>query len=64
MCSLKIHDNILVSRVSIECKHDSLYVSKVKPVNKIHGQSCKRNAFVIPFVAKIWFFSREETYMF
>ena len=53
MCSLKIHDNILVSRVSIECKHDSLYVSKVKPVNKIHGQSCKRNAFVTPFVAKI-----------
>ena len=42
MCFLKIH-NVLLSRVSNECEHDSLYVSKVKPVNKIHAQSCKRN---------------------
>ena len=42
-CSLKICDNVLFSRVSNECEHDSLYVSKVKPVNKIHAQSCKRN---------------------
>ena len=34
---------VLLSRVSSECEHDSLYVSKVKPVNKIHLQSCKRN---------------------
>ena len=38
-----MHDNVLLSRVSHECEHDSLYVSKVKPVNKIHAQSCKRN---------------------
>ena len=44
MCSLKIHDNVLLSRVSDEYKHDSLYVSKVTPVNKTHTQSCKRNA--------------------
>ena len=46
MCSLKIHDNVLLSRVSNEYKHDSdsLYVSKVTPVNKTHTQSCKRNA--------------------
>ena len=44
MCSLKIHDNVLLSRVSNECEHDSLYVSKVKLVNKRHAQSCKRNA--------------------
>ena len=44
MCSLKIHDNVPLSRVSNECEYDSLYVSKVKPVNKIHAQSYKRNA--------------------
>ena len=44
MCSLKIHDNVLLSRVSKECEHDSLYLSKVKLVNKIDAQSCKRNA--------------------
>ena len=43
MCSLKIHDNVLVPRVSNECEHASLYVSKVKPANKIHAQSYKRN---------------------
>ena len=37
MCSLKIHDN------SNECQHDILYVSKVKPINKIHAQSCNGN---------------------
>ena len=41
--SLKIHDNVLLSRVFNECEHDSFYVSKVQPVNKIHAQSCKRN---------------------
>ena len=40
---LKMHDNVLLSRVSHECEHDSLYVSEVKPVNKIHAQSRKRN---------------------
>ena len=40
----RIHDNVLLSRVSNEWEHDSLYVSKVKPVNKIHAQSCKRNS--------------------
>ena len=44
MCSLNIHDNVQLSWVSNEFKHDSLYVSKVTPVNKIHTQSCKRNA--------------------
>ena len=44
MCSLKIHDNTIRSRVSNDCEHDILYVSKVKPVYKIHAQSCKRNA--------------------
>ena len=43
MCLLKIHDNVLPSRVSNECEHDSLYGSKVKPVNKKHAQSRKRN---------------------
>ena len=43
MCSLKIHNNVLVPRVSNECEHASLYVSKVKPANKIHAQSYKRN---------------------
>ena len=39
MCSLKkIHDN------SNECQHDIFYVNKVKPINKIHAQSCNRNA--------------------
>ena len=41
MCSLKIHDNVLLYRVSNECEHDSLCVSKVQPVNKIDAQSCK-----------------------
>ena len=44
MCSLKIHDNVLLSCVSNEYKHDSLCISKVTPVNKIHTQSCKRHA--------------------
>ena len=38
ICLLKIHHN------SNECQHDILYVSKVKPINKIHAQSCNRNA--------------------
>ena len=44
MCSLEILDNVLLSLVSDECEYDRLYVSKVKSVNKIHSQSCKRNA--------------------
>ena len=44
MCLLKMHDNVRLSWVSNEYKHDSLYVSKVAPVNTIHAQSCKRNA--------------------
>ena len=36
--SLKTHDN------SNECQHDIFYVSKVKPINKIHAASCNRNA--------------------
>ena len=40
----KIHDNVLLSSVSNECKHNILFVSKVTLVNKIHTQSCKRNA--------------------
>ena len=44
MCSIKVHDNVLLSRVYNECEHGSLYVSKVKSVNKIHAQSFKRNA--------------------
>ena len=44
MRSLKVHDNVLLSWVSYECKHDKLYVSKVTLVNKIHTQSCKRHA--------------------
>ena len=44
MCSLKIHDNVLLSRVAIECEDDGLYVGKVKPFNKIHAQGGKRNA--------------------
>ena len=44
MCLLKINANVLLSRASNECELDSLYVSKVKPVNKIHAQSYKRNA--------------------
>ena len=43
MCTRKIHDNVLLSWVSNECKHDSLYVSKVTPVNKTHIQSGKGN---------------------
>ena len=43
MCLLKIRANVLLSRVSNECELDSLYVSKVKPINKIHAQSYKRN---------------------
>ena len=39
-----MHDNVLLSRVSNECEYDSLYLSKVEPVNKIHVQSCKKNA--------------------
>ena len=35
---------ILFSWFSNECTHDSLYVSKVTPVNKMYTQSCKRNA--------------------
>ena len=38
MCSLKIHDN------PNECQHDILYNSNVKPINKIHAQSCNKNA--------------------
>ena len=38
MCLLKIHDNVLLPRVSNECEHNSLYVSKVKRVNKVHAQ--------------------------
>ena len=34
---------------SNECKHDSLYISKVKPVNKIHAQSCQRNTSKVKF---------------
>ena len=44
MCSLNTHDNVLLCWVSNECKHDSLYVTKVTPVNKIHTQICKRDA--------------------
>ena len=44
MCLLKILDNVLLSWVSIECEPDSPYVSKIKPVNKIHAQSSKWNA--------------------
>ena len=44
MCSLKIYDNILLSWVSNKCQHDILYVSKIKPANKIHAQSCNRNS--------------------
>ena len=32
MSSLKIHDSVLLSRVSNECEHDSLYVSKIKDI--------------------------------
>ena len=33
MCSLKIHDSVLLSWVvSNECEHDSLYVSKIKDI--------------------------------
>ena len=38
MCSLKINDN------SNECQHDILHASKVKLINKMHAQSCNRNA--------------------
>ena len=38
MCLLKIHDNVLLPRVSNEYEHNSLYVSKVKRVNKVHAQ--------------------------
>ena len=88
--SLKIHDNVLLSRVSNEWEHDSLFSSKVKPVNKIHAQGCQKilarqklnfkqqstrttsttsilsykvTHFLVFVVAKIRFFSREETYM-
>ena len=44
MCSLEIPDNVLLSLVSNECEYDRLYVSKVKLVNNIYSQSCKRNA--------------------
>ena len=44
MFSLKIHDTVLLSRVSNECEHSSLYVSKDKPVKKIYARSCNRNA--------------------
>ena len=44
MCSLKIQDNVLLSRAFIECEHDSLYVGNVKSINKIQTQSCERNA--------------------
>ena len=42
-CSSDNH-YILLSWFSNECTHDSLYVSKVTPVNKMYTQSCKRNA--------------------
>ena len=35
---------VSLSWASNECKHDSLYVSKATPVNKVHTQRCKRNA--------------------
>ena len=38
MFSLKIHNN------SSKYQHDIPYVSKVKPVNKIHAKRCNRNA--------------------
>ena len=41
MRSLKMHNSTLLSRVSNECEHDSLYISKVKPINKIHAQVAK-----------------------
>ena len=44
MCSLKMHDNVLISWVCDKCEHDSLYANKVKLVNKIQAQTCKRNA--------------------
>ena len=47
MGSLKTNDNVLLHRVSNECEHDSLYVWKNQPFNKMHGQSCKRNAFKV-----------------
>ena len=43
-CLLKIHDNALLSQVSNEYEHNSLYISKDKTVNKIHAQCSKRNA--------------------
>ena len=42
MYLIKIHDNTLLSPVSNECLYYSLYISKVKTVNKTHAQSCKR----------------------
>ena len=47
MCSLNIHDNVLLFRVPNEYEHDSLYIRKVKTVNKIHVQSCRRNASMV-----------------
>ena len=46
--------NVLLSRVSNECEQDSLYVSKVKLVNKIHAQNCKRNASKVKVQSSSW----------
>ena len=49
----KIYDNVLLSGVSNECEHDRLYFSKVKQVNKIHAQSCKRKATKVKVQFKV-----------
>ena len=48
----KIHDDVLLSWVSNECKHNSPLVSKVTLVNKIHTQSCERNASKLKFIVQ------------
>ena len=96
MCSLKIHDNVPLSRVSIECEHVVFTLAKLDQSTKymlkfekemlaklenskfrLEQQitrttstlfwcltSYKLTHFLVFVVAKIWFFRREEKYLF
>ena len=96
MCSLKIHDNVPLSRVSIECEHVVFTLAKLDQSTKymlkfekkmlakrenskfrLEQQSTRTTStlfwcstsyklthFLVFVVAKIWFFRREEKYLF
>ena len=96
MCSLKIHGNVPLSRVSIECEHVVFTLAKLDQSTKymlkfekkmlakrenskfrLEQQSTRTTStlfwcstsyklthFLVFVVAKIWFFRREEKYLF